>query len=112
MLTAALFQPIAAFTCAAIAVTRYPVLRQHAAAMTLGAAAFRLTEGVFYALSAAGTMILASLSGQLTAGAPANAPADLARDLRDPAGCAGYPAFCTGATLYHLISYRPQLIPR
>ena len=71
LLTAALFQLIAAFTSAAIAVTLYPVLREHAAGMALGAVAFRLIEGVFYALSAAGTMILVSLSGQLTAGASA-----------------------------------------
>jgi hypothetical protein len=112
LLTAALFQLIAAFTSAAIAVTLYPVLRQHAAGMALGAVAFRLIEGVFYALSAAGTMILVSLSGQLTAGAPANASADLVRDLRDSAGCVGVLAFYTGATLYYLVFYRSQLIPR
>ncbi|MGZ4434352.1 MAG: DUF4386 family protein, partial [Trebonia sp.] len=69
LLAAALFQLLAAFTSAAIAVTLYPVLREQAAGMALGAVAFRLIEGVFYALSAAGTMILVSLSGQLTAGA-------------------------------------------
>ncbi len=52
LLTAALFQLLAAFTSAAIAVALYPVLRQHAAGMALGAVAFRLIEGVFYALSA------------------------------------------------------------
>jgi hypothetical protein len=57
-------------------------------------------------------MILVSLSGQLTAGASANASADLVRDLRDSAGCVGYLAFCTGATLYYLVFYRSQLIPR
>ena len=112
MLTAALFQLIAAFTCAAIAVALYPVLREHAAGMALGAVAFRLIEGVFYALSAAGTMILVSLSGQLTAGSSANASADLVRDLRDAAGCVGFLAFCTGATLYYLVFYRSRLIPR
>lgn len=80
--------------------------------MALGAVAFRLIEGVFYALSAAGTMIVVSLSGQLTAGTSANAPADLVRDLRDSAGCVGYLAFCTGATLYYLVFYRSRLIPR
>ena len=112
LLTAALFQLIAAFTSAAIAVTLYPVLREHAAGMALGAVAFRLIEGVFYALSAAGTMILVSLSGQLTAGASAHASADLVRDLRDSAGCVGVLAFYTGATLYYLVFYRSQLIPR
>ena len=112
LLTAALFQLVAAFTSAAIAVTLYPVLREQAAGMALGAVAFRLIEGVFYALSAAGTLILVSLSGQLTAGASAHASADLVRDLRDAASCVGVLAFCTGATLYYLIFYRSQLIPR
>jgi uncharacterized protein DUF4386 len=112
LLAAALFQLLAAFTSAAIAVTLYPVLRQHAAATALGSVAFRLIEGVFYALSAMGTLILVSLSGQLTAGASAHASADLVRDLRDAASCVGVLAFCTGATLYYLIFYRSQLIPR
>jgi len=76
LLAAALFQLLAAFTSAAIAVTLYPVLRQHAAAMALGAVVFRLIEAVFYVLSAAGTLILVSLSSQVT-GASAQASADL-----------------------------------
>ena len=112
LLAAALFQLLAAFTSAAIAVTLYPVLRQYAAATALGAVAFRIIEGVFYALSAVSTLILVSLSAQLTAGASAHASADLVRDLRDSAGCVGVLAFCTGATLYYLIFYRSQLIPR
>jgi hypothetical protein len=112
LLSAALFQLLAAFTSAAIAVALYPVLRQHAAGMALGAVAFRLVEGVFYALSAVGTLILVSLSRQITAGASAQAAADLVRDLRDSADCVGVIAFYTGATLYYLVFYRSQLIPR
>jgi hypothetical protein len=111
LLTAALFQLLAAFTSASIAVTLYPVLRQHAAGMALGSVAFRLIEGTFYALSAAGALILVSLSGQLTASAT-QASAYLVRDLRDAAGCVGVLAFYTGATLYYLIFYRSRLIPR
>jgi len=112
LLVAALFQLLAAFTSAAIAVTLYPVLRQYAAGMALGAVAFRLIEGVFYALSAAGTLIIVSLSAQLTAGVSAHAAADLLRDLRDSAGTVGVLAFYTGATLYYLVFYRSLLIPR
>ena len=112
LLAAALFQLLAAFTSAAIAVTLYPVLRQHAAGMALGAVGFRFIEGVFYALSAAGTLILVSLSGQLVAGASAHVSADLVRDLRASAGTVGVLAFCTGAMLYYFIFYRSRLIPR
>ena len=112
VLVGALFQILSAFTSAAIAISLYPVLRKYAAGMALGAVAFRLIEGVFYALSAAGTLILVSLSGQLTAGASAHASADLVRDLRDSASCVGVLAFYTGATLYYLVFYRSQLIPR
>jgi hypothetical protein len=70
LLTASLFQLIAAFTSAAIAVTLYPVLREHAAAMALGAVAFRLIEGVFYALSAAGTMIWSACPASSRPGRP------------------------------------------
>jgi hypothetical protein len=112
LLAAALFQILAAFTSAAIAVTLYPVLRQYAAGTALGAVAFRIIEGVFYALAAVATLILVSLSAQLAAGASAHASADLVRDLRDSAATVGVLAFCTGATLYYLIFYRSQLIPR
>ncbi len=63
LLTAALFQLMAAFTSAAIAISLYPVLRPHAAGMALGSVGFRLIEGVFYALSAVGTLLLVALSG-------------------------------------------------
>jgi len=112
LLSAALFQLLAAFTSAGIAVALYPVLRQHAAGTALGAVAFRIIEGVFYALSAVGTLILVSVSHQITAGASAQAAGELVRDLRDSADCVGVIAFYTGATLYYLVFYRSGLIPR
>jgi Domain of unknown function (DUF4386) len=53
-----------------------------------------------------------SLSARLTADASAYSSANLVRDLRDSAGSVGVFAFYTGATLYHLVFYRSQLIPR
>ena len=52
------------------------------------------------------------LSDQVAAGASVSASADLIRDLRDSAGTVGVLAFYTGATIYYLVFYRSQLIPR
>lgn len=113
---AALLQIVAALSIPGIAIALYPVLRQRAAAMALGAVGFRLIEGVFMALSAAGTLVLVAMSDQLASGgttsAAATSTANLVRDLRDSASCVSGLAFCTGATLYYLVFYRSQLIPR
>lgn len=116
MLTAGLFQLLAAFTSAAIAISFYPLLRQHAAGMALGSVGFRLIEGVFYALSAVGTLVLVALSAQLSAGgvvgAATQASGDLVRDLREAAAVVGVLAFYIGGTLYYVVFYRSRLIPR
>ena len=116
MLVAALFQLVAAFTAAAIAISLYQVLRQPAAAMALGSVGFRLIEGVFYTLSAVGTLVLVAMSEELanggTTSAAAASSANLVRDPRESAGCVAVLAFYTGATLYYLVFYRSQLIPR
>ena len=113
---AALFQIVAALSIPAIAIALYPVLKQRAAAMALGAVGFRLIEGIFFALSAVGTLVLVAMSDSLASdgatSAAAASSANLMRDLRDSAGCVSGLAFCTGATLYYLVFYRFQLIPR
>lgn len=116
LLVGALFQLIAAFTAASIAIALYPVLRDHAAGMALGSVGFRLIEGVFYTVSAVGTLVLVTLSDQVTGrgviDASVNVSAGLVRDLRDSAAVVAVLAFYTGATLYYLVFYRTQLIPR
>ena len=116
MLTAALFQFLAAFTSAAIAISFYPLLRTHAAGMALGSVGFRLIEGVFYALSAVGTLVLVALADQLSGGgvvgATTRVSGALVRDLREAAALAGVLAFYIGATLYYAVFYRSRLIPR
>lgn len=113
---AALFQIVAALSIPAIAIALYPVLRQRDAAMALGSVGFRLIEGVFFALSAVGTLVLVAMSDQLATGgttsAAAASSASLVRDLRESAGCVSGLAFCTGATLYYVVFYRSRLIPR
>ena len=114
LLVAAFFQLVAAFTSAAIAISLYPVLRRHAA-NGAGAVGFRLIEGVFYALSAAGTLVLAvrAVGNSGTAGAfSVRTSAEAVRSFRDSAGVVGVLAFYIGATIYYLVFYRSQLIPR
>ncbi len=116
LMTSALFQLLAAFTAASIAIALYPVLRPRAEGMALGSVGFRLIEGVFYTLSAVGTLVLVALSSQLAGGhtsaAAAGASADVVRELRDSSGCVAVLAFYTGATLYYLVFYRSRMIPR
>ena len=113
---AALFQIMAALAIPGIAIALYPVLKQRAPGMALGAVGFRLIEGVFMALAAVGTLVLVAMSDQLATGgttsATAASSANLVRDLRDSAGCVSGLAFCTGATLYYVVFFRSQLIPR
>lgn len=117
VLVGAFFQILSAFTSAAIAISLYPVLRRYAAGMALGSVGFRLMEGVFYAVSAAGTLVLVALSDRLQAAGVAGAvylrtSAELVSSLRDAAAVVAVLAFYTGATLYYLVFYRTRLIPR
>jgi hypothetical protein len=114
ILTAALFQFGSAFTSAAIAISLYPVLRRHAAGMALGSVGFRLIEGVFYAVSAVGTLVLVALADQAAVGldTATRGSGEVVLDLREAAAVAGVLAFYIGGTLYYLVFYRSRLIPR
>jgi Domain of unknown function (DUF4386) len=112
LLTASMFQLVAAFASASIAVAFYPVLRRHQAATALGSVTFRVMEGMFYALSAVGTMVLVTLSDTSLPAASAGPVADLVRDMRDSFSIAGILAFYVGGTLYYLVFFRTGLIPR
>jgi hypothetical protein len=112
MLTGALFELIGAFASAAIAVSLYPVLRQHGPAMALGAVGFRLIEGTFYALSAVSILVLVTLAGDAATGGSLQVSADVMRTLHESTGLAGILAFYIGGTLYYLVFYRSRLIPR
>jgi len=48
VIVGAFFLLIAAFASASIAISLYPVLRRHAEGLALGAACFRVMEGVLY----------------------------------------------------------------
>ncbi len=103
---------------AAIGISMYPVLRRHNEGLALGAAGFRIIEGVFHCINAVLILLLATLSREfLKAG-----PADLAQFqnlgtlltegrtwVRD---VAALPAWCIGAFLYYALFFKTRLVPR
>ena len=112
MLIGSLFELLAAFASAAVAIALYPVLRQHAPGMALGSVGLRLIEGTFYALSAVCVLVLVTLSTDVATGGSAQPSAHLMRDLHESAAVAGILAFYIAATMYYLVFYRSRLIPR
>ena len=116
--TGVLLGYIAALAAPGIAIALYPVLRRFAEGLALGAVAFRIIEGVFYALNMTVLLSLWTLSREFV---DAGAPADqhfrtLGHTLRaqyDWIGDTGMLfAFTVGALLYYVVFFRSQLIPR
>jgi len=108
---------LAAFSSAAIAISLYPVLARHRPGLALGSVGFRLIEGMLYAVSAIGALLLVTLSQQAaSAKAPLSpyfsATGALLRALRDQATLAGVLAFYTGALMYYWIFFQTGLVPR
>src|SRR6478609_2621372 len=109
---------IAALAAPGIAVALYPVLRKFGEGLALGAVAFRIMEGVFYAL---GMMVLLSLSTLSVAFVDAGSPPDQHFTTLGQTMLAQYHwlvdvglllAFSLGGLLYYVVFYRSRLIPR
>jgi hypothetical protein len=109
---------VAALAAPGIAVALYPVLRRFGEGLSLGAVAFRVMEGVFYALS---MMVLLSLSTLSRAFVDAGSPPDqhfttLGQTLLALhhwlADVGLLLAFGLGGLLYYVVFYRSRLIPR
>ena len=109
---------IAALAAPGIAVALFPVLRKFGEGLALGAVAFRIIEGVFYALGVLGLLSLASLSRAFV---DAGAPTDQHYTTLGQTMLAQYHwlvdvglllAFSLGGLLYYLVFYRSKLIPR
>jgi Domain of unknown function (DUF4386) len=117
VIVGAFFLLIAAFASAGIAISLYPVLRRHAEGLALGAACFRVMEGVLYLVSAVAALLLVTLSQEFAkAGSPAasyfQTTGTLLRALRDQTSLTGVLAFYLGALMYYYIFFRSGLIPR
>lgn len=109
---------IAALAAPGIAVALYPVLRRFGEGLSLGAVAFRIMEGVFYAL---GMMVLLSLTTLSGAFVDAGSHPDQHFTTLGQTMLAQYHwlvdvglllAFSLGGLLYYVVFYRSRLIPR
>ena len=112
----ALFELIAAGTCAGIAIALYPVLRRWSPGLAIGSVVFRAIEAVMYTLA---TLSLLALVTVVRPGAGAGtdrsgiaAIGDSFIALRQVAVNAGVVAFVIGALMYYTVMFRSRLVPR
>ena len=112
----ALLLLFAAFACAGIAISMYPILRKANAGMALGSVVFRTIESVMYVIAVVGLLSLLTLGQQLVSTgaerASLGAVGGLLLSLREHASLAGVFAFCVGAFLYYSALFQSRLIPR
>lgn len=108
---------IAAFAAPGIAIALYPVLRKFGEGLALGAVAFRIIEGVFYAQGMVILLSLSRLSGLIV---DAGVPFDRNDAILGGTMLAQYHglvdaglllAFGVGGFLYYVAFYRSKLIP-
>jgi hypothetical protein len=116
VLIGALFLIIAAFACAGIVVTLFPVLRKYNEGLALGSVIFRTIEAIFYTISAVGVLLLLTLSQEFVkAGANSGSYfqtfGKLLLAARDYSSLAGILAFYLGGLMYYVIFLKSKLIP-
>ena len=113
----ALLLLIAAFACAGIAISMYPVLRRTNAGLALGSVVFRTVEAVMYVIAVVSLLSLLTLGQQFVSAGAADraslgAVGGLLLSLREHAALTGVFAFCVGAFLYYGAFFQSGLIPR
>lgn len=103
---------------AGIGIAMFPILRKHNEGLALGAAGFRIIEGVFHCLGAVLILLLTTLSRELIKAGPAalaqfQTLGALLLEGRTWVGdVAAILAWCIGASLYYWLFFRARLIPR
>ncbi len=118
VLTGALLLFIMGWAGAGIGISMYPILRRHNEGLALGAAGFRIIEGVFDGIGAVLILLLASLSREFIKAGPTglaqfqNLGALLAEGRTWVGDVGALPAWCIGAYLYYSLFYRTRLVPR
>jgi hypothetical protein len=103
---------------AGIGISMYPILRRHNEGLALGAAGFRIMEGILDGIGAVLILLLATLSRQFIKAGPADLAlfqnlGTLLQEgriwVRDGAALL---AWCIGAYLYYSLFLRTRLVPR
>ena len=118
VLAAAFLVFIMGWACAGVGISMYPILRRHNEGLALGAAGFRIIEGVFDGIGAVLILLLATLSRELIKVGPAGLAqlqsiGTLLREGRTWVGdVAALPAWCIGAFLYYSLFLKTRLVPR
>ena len=116
--TRALLVFIMGWAGAGIGISMYPVLRRHNEGLALGAAGFRIIEGVFHCINAVLILMLATLSREFVKAGPAdlaqfqNLGTLLAEGRVWVLDVAAKFAWCIGAYLYYALFYKSRLVPR
>jgi hypothetical protein len=115
---AALLVFIMGWAGAGIGISMYPVLRKCNEGLALGAAAFRIIEGIFDGIGAVLILLLATLSRQSITAGPSglaqfqNLGALLAEGRTWVGDVGALLAWCIGAYLYYALFFRTRLVPR
>lgn len=118
VLVGAFTEFIMAVACAGIGIALYPVLRRSNEGLALGAAGFRIMEGMFGIVGAIGLILLLALSREFVqAGAPNSSYFQTLGVLiiagRDwVSNVAMLLTWCIGALMYYYVFYQTKLIPR
>ena len=113
----ALFELIAGFANAGIAISLYPVLKKWNAGLALGSVVFRTMEAVMYMAAVVSLLSLLTVSQQFSNAGVADraslqAIGDSLRSARDNANLVSVFAFSLGAFSYYYVFFQSRLIPR
>jgi hypothetical protein len=118
VLAGALLVFIMGWAGAGIGIAMYPVLRRHNEGLALGAAGFRIIEGVLICIGAVLILLLATLSQEFIKAGPAalaqfqSLGALLAEGRVWVRDVAALPSWCIGAYLYYSLFFQTRLVPR
>jgi len=118
VLAGALLIFIMGWAGAGIGISMYPILRKHNEGLALGAAGFRIIEGVFDCIGAVLILLLATLSREFVKAGPAglaqlqNLGTLLSEGRTWVGDVTAIPAWCIGATLYYSLFFKTRLVPR